>query len=187
VELAQRGENGAFGELVERHRSMAKRVARGILRDEADAEDEVQNAFYKAFANLGGFQQDAKFSTWLNRIVVNQCLMKLRKQKRAPVVHLEELTVGDEALRLELPDQRVTPEEAFGQGEVGRILEAEIGKLPPLMRDVLVMRDVSELGMGEVAGRLGITVAAAKSRLLRARLEMKARLQQRLGLAGAGA
>ena len=89
VTLAQDGDNAAFTELVQRHSHTCRRLAVSILKNQEDAEDEVQNAIWKAYQHLAGFNQDAKFSTWLSRIVVNQCLMRLRKDKRARFIHLE--------------------------------------------------------------------------------------------------
>lgn len=185
VVKAQDGDNAAFAELIERHQTTCKRLALSILRDAANAEDEVQNAFWKAFEHIGQFQQDAKFSTWLSRIVVNQCLMRLRKERRAKFLYLDEGVAGEEVATLELPDQRPSPEMTLAQTELGEILQKEIGRIPPMLREVVVLRDVQGLSMSDVAGRLGISVAAAKSRLLRARLELKSRLQKHFGEASA--
>ncbi len=185
VVMAQAGDNVAFSELVARHQSTCKRMALSILRDQCDAEDEVQNALWKAYEHLGQFNQDAKFSTWLSRIVVNQCLMRLRKDRRARFLYLDDVPVGEDTATLDLPDQTETPEQALAHLEIGEVLKAEIGRIPPMMRDVFVLRDVEELPMPDVANRLGITVAAAKSRLLRARLELRARMEKHCGRMGA--
>ncbi len=186
VLLAQRGDNEASGELMERHQSACKRLAYSVLRDKQDAEDEVQNAMWKAYEHLGQFQRDAKFSTWLSRIVLNQCLMRLRKDKRARFLYLDEGVAAEEVARLDLPDEGATPEAALAQSEIGAVLKTEIRRIPPKLRDVFVMRDVEERPMPEVADKLGISIAAAKSRLLRARLELRSRMEKhtgRLGLA----
>lgn len=186
VVKAQDGDNAAFAELIERHQTTCKRLAYSVLKDRQDAEDEVQNAFWKAYEHLGQFQRDAKFSTWLSRIVLNQCLMRLRKDKRARFLYLDEGVAGEEVARLDLADEGATPEMALGQSELGEVLQTEIRRIPPMLRDVFVMRDVEEMEMAEVADKLGISVAAAKSRLLRARLELRARMEKhtgRLGLA----
>jgi RNA polymerase sigma-70 factor (ECF subfamily) len=186
VLMAQGGDNEAFGELVERHQATCKRLAYSVLKDKQDAEDEVQNALWKAYEHLGQFQRDAKFSTWLSRIVLNQCLMRLRKDKRARFLYLDEGVAGEEVARLDLPDEGATPETALAQSEVGRVLETEIRRIPPMLRDVFMMRDVQEMPMPDVAEKLGISIAAAKSRLLRARLELRSRMEKhtgRLGLA----
>jgi RNA polymerase sigma-70 factor (ECF subfamily) len=184
VALAQNGDNAAFAELIERHQTTCKRLAVSILKDITDAEDEVQNAFWKAFEHIGQFQQDAKFSTWLSRIVVNQCLMRLRKERRARFLYLDEGVAGEEIATMELPDQGPSPEAALARTEMGKLLHQEIGRIPPLLREVVVLRDVQGLPMPDVAERLGISIAAAKSRLLRARLELKSRLQKHFGQVG---
>jgi len=184
--LAQDGDNSAFAELIERHLPTCRRLAMSILRDKQDAEDEVQNACWKAFEHIGQFNKDAKFSTWLSRIVVNQCLMRLRKDRRARFLYLDDGVQGEEIATLDLPDQAPTPESTVAQSEVGQILDQEIRRIPPLLREVFILRDVRELPMPDVAKQLGISVAAAKSRLLRARLELRARMEKhtgRLGLA----
>ncbi|MBL0157265.1 MAG: sigma-70 family RNA polymerase sigma factor [Bryobacterales bacterium] len=184
VVMAQGGDNVAFTELVERHQPTCKRLALSILRDQSDAEDEVQNALWKAYEHLGQFQQDAKFSTWLSRIVVNQCLMRLRKDRRAKFLYLDEGVAGEEVVTLDLPDLAETPEEALAHLEIGTVLKTEINRIPPMLRDVFLLRDVEELPMPDVASRLGITIAAAKSRLLRARLELRERMEKHQGRMG---
>lgn len=184
VEQAQEGDNAAFAVLMERHYQSSLKLALSILRDRQDAEDEVQNACWKAYEHLGQFQRDAKFSTWLTRIVVNQCLMRLRQSKRARFLYIDDTLIGDEVGTLELRDGSASPEQELGQGEVADVLQHEIRRIPPLLRNVFVMRDVQELPMQEVADSLGISVAAAKSRLLRARLELRNRLSKHYGRLG---
>ena len=187
VKRAQSGDHPAFAELIERHQGMAQKMAYSILRDRSDAEDEVQNACWKAFEHIGQFQQEAKFSTWFNRIVVNQCLMRLRQQRRSRFVYLDDVLENEDGqTRLELADEGVSPEDALGQAELGDILEQEMRRMPLLLRKVFELREVDELSMCEVASELGISVPAAKSRLLRARQELRRKLDRhcgRLGLA----
>jgi RNA polymerase sigma-70 factor, ECF subfamily len=185
VRLAQGGNNSAFAELIERHQTTCKRLAISILRDFHNAEDEVQNAFWKAYEHLDQFNQDAKFSTWLSRIVVNQCLMRLRKDRRARFLYLDEGVANEEVARLELPDLARNPEQVTGQAELAEVLQCEIGRIPPLLREVFLLREVEQLPMPDVAKRLGISVAAAKSRLLRARLELRTKLSKYGGRLGA--
>lgn len=184
VALTQRGDNQAFSELMKRHQASAMKLCLSILRDRQDAEDEVQNAFWKAYEHIGQFQQDAKFSTWLTRIVVNQCLMRLRQTRRAKFYYIDDTAVGDEVMTLDLPDESLSPEAQLGQVEVGDALEEEIRRIPPLLRHVFLLRDVEHRPMPDVAQELGISVAAAKSRLLRARAELRSRLQKHCGRVG---
>jgi RNA polymerase sigma-70 factor (ECF subfamily) len=185
VVLCQGRDQAAFTELVYRHRSSAMKIAISILRDRQEAEDEVQNAFWKAYEHIGDFQQEAKFSTWLTRIVVNQCLMRLRQLRRAKVFYLEEaLGAPEDNITLELPDLRQSPEQELGQEQVSKVLREEIQRTPPLLRNVFLLRDVEQRPMPEVARTLGISVAAAKSRLLRARAELRLRMRKHYGEVG---
>ena len=185
VMMCQDRDQGAFAELVYRHRSSAMKIALSILRDRQEAEDEVQNAFWKAYEHIGHFQQEAKFSTWLTRIVVNQCLMRLRQLRRAKVFYLEEaLGTPEDNITLELRDWRQSPEQELGQEQVAKVLREEIQRTPPLLRNVFLLRDVEQRPMPEVARTLGISVAAAKSRLLRARAELRLRMRKHYGEIG---
>ncbi len=183
VTLAQDGDNQAFAALIERHYSACQKLAYSILHDRQDAEDEVQNASWKAFEHIGQFQRDAKFSTWLTRIVVNQCLMRLRQTRRSRLLYIED-TATEESRAFDLPAQTESPEECLGKTEIAEVLQHEIRRIPPLLRNVFVMRDVEEMPMQDVADKLGISVAAAKSRLLRARTELRARLEKHQGKLG---
>ena len=184
VSMAQNRDNAAFTELVERHTPTCRRLAISILRNQEDAEDEVQNATWKAYQHISGFNQDAKFSTWFSRIVLNQCLMRLRKDKRAHFIHLEAGVQGEQIQTIELPDLAATPEQHLGSRQVHDVLNHEIKRIPPILRQVFLMRDVEEIPTHEVAQRLGISIAATKSRLLRARLELRARMEKHLGKLG---
>ncbi|MEO8025681.1 MAG: sigma-70 family RNA polymerase sigma factor [Bryobacteraceae bacterium] len=184
VEASQSGDPLAFSELIRRFQPSCLKLAVSILRDRQDAEDEVQNALWKAFEHVGQFHHDAKFSTWLSRIVVNQCLMRLRQHRRAKLFYVDDVQVGEETATLDLPDQRETPEAQFGNREIAAVLKKEINRIPPLLRRVFLLRDVQELPMPQVAEMLGISVAAAKSRLLRARLELRTRLEKYQGRHG---
>jgi len=184
VVMAQGGDDTAFAELIQRHHSSNFKLALSILRDWQDAEDEVQNASWKAFQHINQFQRDAKFTTWMTRIVVNQCLMRIRQSRRANLFYLEDAKIGEEQGALELRDGRQTPEEELGEKEVSTVLTSEIRRIPPLLRSVFLLREIEQLPMPDVARRLGISVAAAKSRLLRARIELRARLARHQGHLG---
>ncbi|MDQ6707668.1 MAG: sigma-70 family RNA polymerase sigma factor [Acidobacteriota bacterium] len=184
VLLSQGGRQDAFSELIRRNYSSSFKLALSILHERQEAEDEVQNAYWKAYRHIGQFQRDSKFSTWLTRIVVNQCLMRLRQTRRAKFFYLDDALIGDERGTLELVDNTDSPESALGSKELSELLKKEIGRIPPLLRNVFVLRDVKELSMPEVARQLGISIAAAKSRLLRARLELRQRLARHYGAHG---
>jgi RNA polymerase sigma-70 factor (ECF subfamily) len=178
VTRSQAGEQVAFAELVRRHQPTCAKLALSILRDRADAEDEVQNALWKAYENIEQFQQQSKFSTWLTRIVVNQCLMRLRQCRRARFIFLDAAPQLD-AGAFELPDTaQPNPEVLAAQQQMDKVLGQEVRRIPPLLRNVSLLRDMQELPMREVATPLGISVAAAKSRLLRARQQLRNRLDK---------
>ncbi len=185
--LCQRGDAAAFADLMRRHQSSAFKLALSILRDRQDAEDEVQNAFWKAYQHINQFQQDAKFSTWLTRIVVNQCLMRLRQTRRAKFFYVDDALACDDIMSFDLPDRGPTPEAQLGQSQVAEVLKHEIRRIPPLLRTVFMLRDVEQLPMSDVADALGISVAAAKSRLLRARSELQARMERHCDRTGPAA
>ena len=184
VNNARAGDAGAFGELIKRHRNACLKRARLMLRNRCDAEDEVQNAFWKALQRLDQFRGEGSFSAWLNRIVENQCLMRIREDQNARFVYLDEST--DSNVRLELVSQRADPEDALGLGEVLVLLRREISRMPPLLRNVMLLRDLDQLSMPDVANRLGLSVPAAKSRLMRARTELRSRVTKHCGRKGAG-
>ncbi len=184
VHLAQAGDTSAFAELIARHRPGCLKLAVSLLRNTADAEDEVQNAAWKAFEHLAQFQRDARFSTWLTRIVVNQCLMRMRQLKRSRLLYIQDAPAGESPAPYELPSADLSPESELARSEVSRVVDAEIRRIPSLLRNVVLLRDVESLPMPTVAQRLGISVAAAKSRLLRARGELRQRMARHEGKLG---
>jgi len=183
ADLAKQGNREAFDELVCRHRRRCVNLAASILRDRGEAEEETQNACWKAFEHIGQFHGDAEFSTWLLRIVENQCLMLIRQRRRAQFVRLDEDPDSGHA-PTQLPSPSADPEGECGKREVLQVLRAEIRRIPPLLRKVILMRDVDELPMHDLAAQLGITVPAAKSRLLRARGELRQRMLRHCTLTG---
>jgi RNA polymerase sigma-70 factor, ECF subfamily len=184
---AQAGDTEAFAELMKRHSPASLKLAVSILRDPVDAEDEVQNAYWKAWRHIGQFEREARFSTWITRIVMNQCLMRLRQKRRAQFLSIDDAAPGGERSVPELADCKPSPEEDLSRSQLAGVLHREIRRIPPLLRHALVLREVNELPMAEVAGRLGISVAAAKSRLLRARAELRSRMERHFPLPAAAA
>jgi RNA polymerase sigma-70 factor, ECF subfamily len=181
VEQAREGCQEAFGELINRHYQTYVNIAGFILRDYDEAQDEVQKACYKAFSHLDQYQGEAEFSTWMLRIVVNQCLMLLRVRKRVQFLRIDAGNERDRSRPIELYSSEAGPEKEVIDSELKGVLRREIRRIPSLLRNVLVLRDVQELPMTDVAERLKITVPAAKSRLLRARFELKERMMHHCG------
>jgi RNA polymerase sigma-70 factor, ECF subfamily len=184
LEAALQGDKDAFGDLVRRHHPRCVNLAASILRDPGEAEEEVQNAFWKAFRHLDQFQGEAEFFTWLLRIVKNQCLMLIRRRRGVRLVRLDD-SGPEDSISLQLSSGEVNPETEFGSREVQHLLHMEIRRIPPLLRTVIMLRDVKQLSIAAVADHLGITVPAAKSRLLRARFELRARMLRHCARTGA--
>lgn len=185
VSLAQQGSEGAFGELVRRHNKTMLQVALRILGDRQDAEDELQNAWWKAWRHLSAFAGDSRFTTWLTRIVMNQCLMRLRQSRRNRFLYMDSPARGEERVSFELRDVGATPEQSVERQEVTDLVRREITRIPLILRQALVLREVEQLPMPDVADQLGISLAATKSRLLRARHELRNRLEKYCGRMGA--
>ena len=184
VELSRQGDDDAFGELLSRHHRRCIDIATMYLRNHWDAEDQVQIAMSKAHARLHQYQGEAEFATWLSRIVANQCLMFIRERRRAKFVYLDDRSREPDAPPVELPACGPDPEGELAFRELKHMLRREIGHVPPLFRSVMMLRDIQELPMMEVAETLQITVPAAKSRLLRARTELRHRIRQRCDTIG---
>jgi RNA polymerase sigma-70 factor (ECF subfamily) len=182
--LASKADGVLFEELAERHRDMCMKRALAILRNTDDAEDAVQSAFRKAFQHWQQFHGNGAFAAWLGRIVENECLMRIRKQRNARSVSLDSLTESN--VRVELVSITTNPEDELGWKEVVTLLRKEIVRMPPLYRNVILLHDRERLPMPDVAERLGLTVPAAKSRLLRARRELRSRFGKHCGRKGPG-
>ncbi len=179
VRAAKDGDVSAFEQLVKRYDRNVFRIANHITHSREDAEDVVQEAFLKAYSNLEKFQEQSKFYTWLVRIAVNEALMKLRKRRPERFVSLDEdVKTEDDSLPREVADWSPNPEQLYNQEELRDILSRTIQGLPPTFRTVFVLRDVEGLSTEETAEALELSVPAVKSRLLRARLQLRERLNR---------
>src|SRR5437764_5272032 len=179
VQAAKRGDITAFEQLVKRYDRNVFRIAQHITQNREDAEDVVQDAFLKAYSNLGQFQGQSKVYTWLVRIAVNEALMKLRRRRPERMVSLdEEVKTEDDSVPREVADWTPNPEQMYNQAELRDILTRTIQGLPPGFRTVFVLRDVEGLSTEETAQALELSIPAVKSRLLRARLQLRERLSR---------
>lgn len=177
VAQAREGDTSAFGELVRRYEGKIFRLAQHVTRNREDAEDVLQETFMKAYEHLDQFKGDAKFYTWIVRIAVNQALMKLRRRKTDKSVSMDEqIDTGEDTLVREIAAWGEDPEQRFSREELGGILDNAIQSLEPPYRSVFVLRDIDELSTEETAEALGLSVPAVKSRLLRARLQLREKL-----------
>ena len=179
VQAAQKGDVGAFEQLIKKYDRNVFRIAQHITQNREDAEDVVQDAFLKAYQKLDQFQGNSKFYTWIVRIAVNEALMKLRKRKSDKLVSMDEDVETDEGtITREFADWSPNPEQQYNQAELNDILSRTIQGLPASFRTVFVLRDVEGLSTEETAEMLGLSVPAVKSRLLRARLQLRERLSR---------
>lgn len=177
VERARAGDAQAFTELVNRYERKIFRLAKHITQNDEDAEDVLQESFMKAYSNLNRFEGQSKFYTWLVRIAVNESLMKLRKRKSDRTVSIDEPHETEEdTVTREIAVWDDDPEKKYSREELRDILEKSVDSLKPGFRTVFVLRDIEELSTEETADALGISVPAVKSRLLRARLQLRERL-----------
>lgn len=179
VRRAKSGDYEAFEKLVGLYEDRIYRLGMNITGNPEDAEDVLQEAFLKAFQNLSSFREDSRFYTWLVRIAVNEGLMKLRKRRSDKSVPLDD-TVNEEGevLPREFADWRPNPEQTLAQEEVRGILRKAAESLPPTFRTVFFLRDVEGLSTEETAEALGLSVAAVKARLFRARLHLREQLSK---------
>jgi RNA polymerase sigma-70 factor (ECF subfamily) len=167
-------------DLLKRHYPGSLRLATRVLRDESEAADAVQSAFGNVVRHFDAFREESSFSTWLSRIVVNQCLMRLRQLKRSPTMSVEELTV--EPNRPLFPGSRLGgPHEMLERSETAAAINHAVRGLPEALRSAWTLYELDGLSMRDLSEALGISIAAAKSRLFRARLELRRQLTLLLG------
>ena len=176
VAAAKAGDISAFETLVGRYERKIFRLTQNITQNREDAEDAMQEAFLKAFEHLSEFQGNSRFYTWLVRIAVNQALMKLRKRRPNQISLDEEVDTGEDTMPREVEDWGPSPEAALRTDRTGRDSSTVIGELDPPFRTVFQLRDIEELSTEETAEALGLSVPAVKSRLLRARLKLRQKL-----------
>jgi RNA polymerase sigma-70 factor, ECF subfamily len=178
VAAAQAGDVAAFEELVGRYERKIFRLTQNITQNREDAEDSMQEAFLKAYEHLGEFEGNSRFYTWLVRIAVNQALMKLRKRRPNVVSLDEEVDTGEETVPRDVQDWGPSPADRYAQTELSGILSSAISDLDPSFRVVFQLRDIEELSTEETAEVLHLSVPAVKSRLLRARLKLRQKLDR---------
>ena len=180
------GDDAAFTLLMRRHNQTLYRTARCILKDDAEAEDAVQEAYLLAYKAMPEFRGDAKLSTWLVKIVVNESIARTRKRtRRAEVIHLDgethqDIEAAEGYMNEATPEE---PERAALQAEARRLLEAKIDKLPDAFRTVFVLRALEEMTVGEAAASLGIAEATVRTRYFRARALLREALAREIDFA----
>lgn len=186
VERARSRDGAALGLIMQRHNRRLFRVARSVLHDDAEAEDVVQEAYVRAFTHLDSFRGEAKLSTWLTRIALNEALGRLRRRRiTTGLEEIDAVTDQGELRVIYLPSirQDSDPEAAATRTEVRRLLERAVDQLPEPFRLVFVLRDIEELSIEETAEELGLRPETVKTRLHRARRLLRQSLDQTLSSA----
>jgi RNA polymerase sigma-70 factor, ECF subfamily len=173
VAAAKCGDVQAFEELVFRHERRVFVVAQRITNNREDAEDVVQEGFHKAFCHLGGFQEKARFSTWLTRIVMNEAFMLLRRRRGVPEVLPDGPDDGVKPVSEAFIDRSPSPEESCGRRERAALLTAAINRLGPKIRRTILLRDIEERSAEETAQILGTSTGAVKARLFHGRRKLR--------------
>jgi len=186
LERARQGDAAAFDMLIRRHDKHLYRIARGVLSDDHEAEDAVQETYIRAFAGLRNFRGAASLRTWLTRIVLNEAIR--RRRRRPSMVDLDALHAAQERTRRPIHSSALTarerdPERAAAQSQIRKMLEKAIDDLPAAFRIVFVMRDVEETSTADTASLLGIQEETVKTRLHRARRILRESLGQQLAAA----
>ena len=185
VRRACAGERDAFYALVSRYERPLYRSALAITRNPADAEEVVQETFLRAYEHLAQFRGEAKFQTWLTQIALNTARMKLRKNHGGLWESLDEpRETEDGMLPRDVVEWRENPEQRLGREEMESLLHHALNGLPPGYREVVALRDIQMLSTQQTAEILGMSVANVKTRLLRARLQLRERLAGPLGRRG---
>jgi RNA polymerase sigma-70 factor, ECF subfamily len=174
ISRVQRGEHESFYELVRPYERRVYAAAMAILRNEEDAEDAAQEAMLKAFANIRQFRAEARFSTWLIQITVNESLMRRRRERTVVMEGIDDRREEESDYQpREFADWREIPSEALERKEVRRKLAEALASLDRKYREVFMLRDMEKLNIQETAEALGISTASVKTRLLRARLMLR--------------
>jgi RNA polymerase sigma-70 factor, ECF subfamily len=180
VAATRSGDSHAFEKLVSRYERRVFAVAQRITKNREDAEDVVQETFYKAFLHLDGFQEKSLLSTWLTRIAINQALMVLRRRRGTIEVSSESCEDGVNSISEVFVDQNPNPEESCRRREHSELLSKAIDRLNPAMRRTILLRDIREHSVEETAQILEMSISAVKSRISRGRRELSGAVNRAL-------
>ena len=177
------GDRELYHRLIQPYELSVYRMALSFMKDETEAEDVAQEAFLKTFRDLANFRGEARFSTWLISIALNEARRRLRRQSTVRMESLDEPPEeGGKVSPALLSDWREIPSEVLERRVVRALLQQAIGQLSPIYREVLVLRDIEELSVAETAGALAISVSSVKVRLHRARIMLQKELAPKLKL-----
>jgi RNA polymerase sigma-70 factor, ECF subfamily len=182
AELVRRAlarDGAAFRTIMERYNRRLYRIARGILRNDSEAEDVVQEAYVGAFAHLQDFRGESSLATWLSRITINEALGRLRRER--PAVELAVVEARPEAQIIQFPQTGADPERTMAQRQILQLVERATDNLPEMFRIVFVTRVIEGMSVEETADLLGLRPETVKTRLHRARRLVREQLDKQIG------
>ncbi len=180
------GDRAAFEQLMRSHNLALFRTARSIVRDDADAEDVLQDAYIAALRHMGDFRGGSRLTTWLTRIVINTALGRLRSRRRDNVVELLDARLPDSPLEQAMVDDpNTSPEQSAMRSQLRGLLEHQIDALPLAYRTAFILREVEEMTIDEAAECLAIPAATVRTRVFRARALLRAALAEQMDIAAA--
>lgn len=169
IEKAKKGDKAVFEELVRLHERNVYNLALKLLKNREDALDAAQESFIKAWINIDSFRGDSKFSVWIYRLTYNTCLDALRKMKKGEIISL---TSEDDESEKNIPDETLTPEEEVLHKETRHAVRRAVEELPEEYRQILIMREFTEMTYSEISSATGLNEGTVKSRLSRARAKL---------------
>ena len=183
IERARQNDGAAIRLIIKQQNRRLYRIARSIVRDDSEAEDALQEAYVRAFSNLDSFRGEARLSTWLARIVINEALACLRRRRRATDIDLlaERPALSAEVIPFPHANAELDPETTMAQREIRALLERAIDELPEVFRGVVVARLVEGMSVEETAELFGILPQTVKTRLHRARALLKREMEKHIG------
>ncbi len=185
IELVRRAlarEGDAFRTIMKKHNQRLYRIARGVVRNDSEAEDIVQESYVRAYTNLASFRGDSTLATWLSRIVINEALGRLRKKRRQPEITTSgEQTLDAQIIHFPNSGNYVDPERNMAQRQILQIVERATDALPDVYRTVFIARVIEGLSIDETAELLGIRPETVKTRLHRARGLVRKQLDEQIG------
>jgi RNA polymerase sigma-70 factor (ECF subfamily) len=184
VKAAKAGDERSFEELMRRSWDRSVGLALWYLHDYEDAIDEVQCAYLKAYTHLSSFSERAKFATWVGRIVINGCIMRLRATRGVKVLSFDNVPGVPEGPHVQDKHRWCDPEEEFGSQEVSSLVRKELKCVPKLLRTVVEMHHLHGLPLNDIAGQLGIRLGAVKTRVSRGNKYLRDRMTRHLGERG---
>lgn len=185
VNKAVKGDNSAFEALMEKHMGIIYNIALRMTANQDDAEDMTQEIMIKIFRSLGSFKGNSKFSTWIYRVAVNTCLDELKKKKNKKHLSLDAEISGDDGEnQIEIKDDSPSPEKLAEQNELRDMVAAAVKLLSDEHRAVIVLRDIRGMSYNEIAGILGCSDGTVKSRISRARAQLKMILEKEYNFNG---